>query len=377
MDNIRPSNIYEAEKFSNFLELISEVHDPRVQGRVTYVMRDIIVMIVFALLGGANTVIDVYRYAWNHIDWFEQHLHLTNVPSYKTFLNVLAVINPPELEGWLDLWRYAKPRSRSIEHIAIDGKVDNANSLHAVRAFDVERQETLAYMPVPIGTNEIPVIPPLLHRIDCHGAVITGDAINAQRKIVSTIVNGEADYVLALKQNQGTLYDDVKLYFEGMCQNITNNLTYSTFTTTEKNRDRIEERSCVATSDIAWLPNRMRWRGLKTIAMIISVRIHKGKRAIECRYFISSLEPDAKKILQYIRNHWKIENNEHRNLDIVMGADYCTLRHRLTAINFAILRNFALNLLRNVESVLPLNARRIKNALSISSTLKTLLKPAV
>ncbi len=211
-------------------------------------------------------------------------------------------------------------------------------------------------------SNEITAIPELLESLALAGAVITIDAMGAQRSIAAAILEKEADYVLALKGNQGTLHEDVRLFFEEKSREV----NWRVHDSLDAGHGRIEERRCRVTSDIAWLQERHAWPGLRSIAEVQSRRTDKKTGAVnrETRYYITSLLPDAEYIGQCIRSHWAIENNLHWALDVTFREDQCRSRKDHVALNFATMRHAALNLLKQNNARLSLKKKQRKASLN-------------
>ena len=194
-------------------------------------------------------------------------------------------------------------------------------------------------------SNEITAIPELLDALNVKGHIITTDAMGAQTEIVKKIRKRQADYVLALKGNQGNLYDDVKLYFEDAGHLAGSAYTY----TTEKARGGIEKREYWQTEDITWLPQRKNWAGLKSIAMTRNTVTKQGAQTTETRYFISSLPLDVKEIARAIRGHWMVESF-HWHLDVTFREDANHTLEKQAAFNLNIVRKLALHVLKLFEA---------------------------
>ena len=195
-------------------------------------------------------------------------------------------------------------------------------------------------------SNEITAIPELLDLLDIAGSTVTIDAMACQKEIAKKIVDKNADYVLALKGNHETLHDDIRLYFE-KCLETAN---YDYDETVEKDHGRIETRRYWTTSNIKWLECKEEWKKINTICMVESDRCIENQVSTEKRFYISSLQSDAKKIGQAIRKHWGVENSLHWSLDVTFNEDRCRIRKDNAAENFAVVRHIALNLLKKEKT---------------------------
>jgi len=173
--------------------------------------------------------------------------------------------------------------------------------------------------------------------------------MGCQKKIAQKILQKEANYILALKKNQGNLYDDIKLYLDSEAENPTSESSYSTYVEHDYGHGRIEKRKAWVSDNINWIHNVEEWVGLKSILMVDSERIIRGKKTTERRYFISSLPADAELHLKSVRSHWAIENTLHWTLDMTFREDESRIRDRNAAENIAIVRHISMNLLQNAK----------------------------
>jgi len=373
MSNIHLQTIASSEKFVNFFEVIGAIPDPRMDRCKKHSLANIIAIAIFAILGQSNTAVAINKFGIRHKEELELMLDMPfGIPSRSTFSRALNFIDPLELDFWLQYWEESLCESVDCKHIAIDGKEDNACGFNCLRAFDVANCRVLAHEKIAEKSNEITAAPPLLEKLNLVRVAVTADAMHTQRKTAKKIIDKDGDYLLVLKGNQHQLHADVKLFFDDIERNGDLEGICSRCEIFEKSRNRFEKRICISTGYIKWIYARNQWKGLRSISVIISSRTI-GKRTItERRYFISSLESDAKKISALARAHWAIENQCHRSLDEEFGSDRSTIRNWRAALNLSILKDFALFILKKIDSGESLREKRITNNCQFDHLIKML-----
>lgn len=373
MGNIPSLNLSFSQKITNFIECISAIQDPRIKKKVTHPLTNIIVIIVFSILGGANNISSIEHFGKLHIDWFRSILDLQKgIPSHDTFGRILRILNPRDLRFWLDYWLHDAINLQKSMHLAMDGKEDNANQFYCLRLFDVSNQRVVLHSPVLDGSNEITTAKTALDGINLSGSIISGDAIFAQKFNARNIVDNHGDYLFTLKSNQPQLYSDIKLYLDDIENNSALAGTFDKYTILDKAHGRIEKRICITTSNIGWLYQKKQWKKLKSISSIECFRTIKNRTIVSKRYYISSLESDAKKISSLVRQHWSIENHCHNKLDTIFDSDRSTIKDRTACLNFAIIKDFVLSLLVNNATMSSIHQQRLANAFQFDCLAKTL-----
>jgi predicted transposase YbfD/YdcC len=336
-----------------------ELEDPRSTVNQRHPLASVVVIALLAVLAGAGGPTAIARWAALKEALLLRVLDLPNgVPRKDVFRRVLMVLKPAAFQacfaGWLQSLRTEAVAESGVEQpiLAVDGKTlrrshDRAKGLGALHSVSVWAGEfglSLGQVACDEKSNEITAIPELLRLVDIKGAIITIDAMGTQKAIAEQVVEGGADYVLALKGNQGALHQAVIEYID---EQLEGNLTAAQeHATTETNHGREETRTYLQLPAPEALPGFLRWRGLKSIGLTTSCCLRDGKETIEVRYSISSLEVDVKRFARAVRGHWSIENGCHWSLDMTFREDESRLRGRHLRENFAWLNRFALSLLK-------------------------------
>ena len=350
----------DAEFFKKSLEkYFGEVKDYRREGSINHRLVDILFITICAVISGANNLKAVSAYAMRKEKWLIEILQLKNgIPSYTTLWNVFALIDPKSLEKYFVEWVRSKVVLNHGSVVCIDGKAQKGTTIkgkpnsfvHIVSAWAANNHLTLGQLKVDGKSNEITAIPKLLDVIDIEGTIVTIDAMGCQIKIVEEIVRKDADYVLALKDNQESLSAEIKNYFI-QAENIDfKGIKCDAIGSKEVGHGRIEKREIYVTEDIGWLPQKKKWKNLKSIIMLKNERSIIGeKTSIEKRYYISSLQASAIQAANTIRKHWGIES-AHWILDVSFREDEQCANGGNIAENTSLIRRIALNLLKQEKS---------------------------
>ena len=352
-----------------------KLEDPRSTINLRHPLVSVIVIAIMAVMAGASGPTSIAEWAVLKEELLLKLLLLPNgIPRKDVFRRVLMVLNPTTFQAcflaWLESLRGKAATATGITQpvMAIDGKTlrrshDRAHglgALHSVTLWASEFGLTLAQVAIEEKSNEITAIPELLKLIDIKGAIITIDAMGTQTAIARQIIDGEADYVLALKGNQGSLYEAASQYVDKQMQNDFADVNVRRHTTTETSHGREETRTYVQMSVPKDLTGISRWAGLKTIGIAIVICTRSGKETVDIRYFISSLGIGIHRFANAVRSHWGIENSCHWCLDVTYREDESRIREKHLRENFAWLNRFTLSLLKqngNGKSV-AMNRRR-------------------
>ena len=339
-------NPLEYLKFANIL-------DKRQQKKVRHKLNEIIGIAFFAVMGNADDFPAIEAFGKEYEDELREYFELEHgIPSHDTIERAFAMFSPNFMEyfqaRFVELMN-TNEGEKIKKILAIDGKTQRGNKTqnqkanHIVSAVD-ENGFCLGQKKVNDKSNEITAIPDLLDNLNIKGHIITTDAMGTQKDIVRKIRLKRADYVLALKGNQETLYDYVQLYFED--KEFLKKCAYHK--TVEKARGGIEKREYWHTDNVSWLTQEKDWAGLKSIAMTRNTIIKNGKTTVENRYFISSLRVDVKEIARAIRGHWMVESY-HWQLDVTFREDDNKTIDKQAAYNLNVLRKLAINMLKLLD----------------------------
>jgi predicted transposase YbfD/YdcC len=344
----------QSELRASLLEYFKDLPDPRIERTRHHQLADIIGIAICAVLAGAEGFVDIERYGRAKHQWLASFLALPNgIPSHDTFGRFFAALDPTAFHACFLGWVQSLAVTTSGMMIAVDGKTARGSHdtavertpLHTVSAWASEHRIVLAQQAVDSKSNEITAIPELLEMLTLDGATVTIDAMGCQKAIAQTIIDKKGAYVLALKENHPTLYQQTLQLFakRSAAKRPVNDAEF--FEQTDAGHGRVEVRRC-STADIAeqWDATD-EWPGLRTVVMIERERHIGPDITVERSYYLSSLPSVAKDLALAIRQHWSIENSLHWVLDVTFGEDSSRVRINNAAENFTLLRKIALNLL--------------------------------
>jgi predicted transposase YbfD/YdcC len=336
-----------------------ELEDPRSSVNRKHPLVSVVVIAIMAVLAGASGPTAIAKWAALKEEFLTAALDLPEgVPRKDVFRRVLMALKPAAFRAgfvsWLTSLRAEAQAATGVERpiLPVDGKTarrshDRKNGLGALHSVSVWASElglSLAQVACAEKSNEITAIPEVLRLVDVKGAIITIDAMGAQKAIAAEIIDGGADYVLALKGNQESLHQAVIDYIDEQLEGDLEGA--QEHVTTEVGHGREEARTYLQLPAPAGLPGFGLWKGLKTIAVVTSLCLRDGKQAAEVRYYISSLAMDVKQLARAVRGHWGIENGCHWVLDVTYREDESRIREEALRENFAWLNRFTLSLLR-------------------------------
>ena len=349
-----------------FLDHFRDLPDPRQAGKVVYPLDEVLLLSLLAVLAGAEAFTDIARFGMKKLDLLRRFRPFRDgTPAHDHLGDIFATLDAEKFQHCFVSW-VAAQTGVPADVIAIDGKTVRRSAdkkggkaaIHMVSAFAARQRLVLGQVKVAEKSNEIVAIPRLLDMMSIEGAVVTIDAMGCQRDIARKIIDKKADYVLALKGNQGSLRDDVDLFVAEQKAKSFQDTTISRDQTVDGDHGRIETRTTTVILDVAWLQERHNWPGLKGIVMLESIREFDGKTECETRFYITSLVLLAAQLGPIIRSHWAVENSLHWVMDMVFRDDECRVRTDHAPANFTTIKHMALNLLRRVPGKDSLRLRR-------------------
>ena len=340
------------------VEVLEGIEDRRRERSVWYPLHEVLFIFLAAVICGATSYVKVEMFGKSKEKWLKKYIKLENgVPDACTFRNVVRSIDTQQLHTVFIEWM--KDAVENITGVvAIDGKQarrtkdEKKKPLHVVSAFSAECGLILGQLACEEKSNEITAIPKLLEQLELKGCIVTIDAMGTQSEIAAAITNKRADYILSLKENQRSLYRDVKLYFEEYRRNTTGLPAACCAKSHSQGHGRFERRSCYICEDISWLEGREKWPNLQGIGVIFCEIEENGKKSKQAHYFIYSCKGmTAAQILEAKRSHWGIENKLHWVLDMQFREDESRARADHSAENLNVLRHWAYNLLKAQSSL--------------------------
>ena len=353
-----------------FLEHFRDIPDHRQPSKVVYPLDEVLLLSLLAVLAGAETFVDITRFGEAKLAFLRRFRPFAGgTPSHDHLGDIFATLDAEAFQrcfvGWV-----AALTGAPAEVIAIDGKTVRRSfekkagkaAIHMVSAFAARQRLVLGQVKVAEKSNEIVAIPKLLDMLVIEGAIVTIDAMGCQRDIAQKILDKGGDYVLALKGNQNSLHEDIKLFATEQKARNFYQTRVSQHSSTDGDHGRIETRKCTVIHDVAWLQERHEWPGLRGVVIIDSTREipepNGAKVSRETRFYITSCALVAEQIAAIIRSHWAIENSLHWTMDMVFRDDECRVRTDHAPANFTTIKHMAYNLIRKASSKDSLRVRR-------------------
>jgi predicted transposase YbfD/YdcC len=346
-----------------FLKYFEDLPDARQAGKVMYPLTEVLLLCLLAVLAGAETFVDIALFGERKLGLLRRFRPFSHgTPSHDHLGDILATLDAEAFQHSFVAW-VSSLTGVPAEVIAIDGKTLRRSkgakaAIHMVSAFAARQRLVLGQVKVADKANEIVAIPKLLEMLSIEGAIVSIDAMGCQRAIAEKIIDKKADYVLALKGNQGSLHEDIELFAKEQKACAFKDTTVSRHETVDGDHGRVETRTITVIHDVDWLQKRHDWPGLKGVVIIDSRREIGVKIERETRFYITSAILTASHLGPIIRSHWAVENNLHWILDMVFRDDECRVRTEHAPANFTTIKHMAANLLARPTNKHSLRARR-------------------
>jgi predicted transposase YbfD/YdcC len=348
------------------------LRDPRRNHLKRHLLIDIVVIALCAVICGANDWQQVATFARRRRAWLETFLALPNgIPSHDTFERVFDRLDPQVFQTCFRRWVEGLAHALGVEHVAIDGKTLRHSGsapkgwkpLHLVCAWATACHLSLGQVAVQEKSNEIAAIPRLLELLDVQGVLVTIDAMGCQKEIAHKVVEGGGDYILAVKDNQPHLLEDIQACLEKALDTDFAGVQHDSYDTEEEGHGREESRSYLIVAHPQGIRDQQSWANLNVVGMCVRTRVVGEKRSDEAHYFIGSRVMSARQYAAGLRGHWGIENNLHWQMDLVFGEDANRVQRRHGAENLALVRRMALGLLKRHPGQESIACKRLAAAL--------------
>ncbi len=348
------TEVIEKDRLRSLLDHFSEIRDCRDPAKVQYPLNEVLFLVVAATIAGCDDYDEIVLWGETHLDFLRSFSeYYFGIPTEDWLRVLMNRIDPSLFQECFTGWALTL-RPDAADLIAIDGKTSRRSHdrrrgqkpLHLVSAFATTQRLVLAQEAVDEKENECGAIPEILDRLNLKGALVTIDAIACNPAIAEAITSRKGDYILAVKANQPTLNHEIEIYFSDPASKT------AFCSDTDKDHGRIETRRVVVSHEVDWLlgsrhyPGEQRFPTLASLVMVEATVETKGAVRTERRYYISSALLTPERAAHAIRGHWRIENSLHWVLDVIFREDQSRLRRGHGARNMAVVRHFAINLVR-------------------------------
>lgn len=367
------------EGINDMITIIKKQNDTRYEPNIKHKMEDIILITLFAILAKCNEWTEIETFAKKKEKWLKQYLELPNgIPSHDTIQRVISILNPQML--YADTINYLINKINIMTNntekdiLSMDGKTSNgskrttginqeSNVVNTMSVYSTNYGMSLIQDYIEEKSNEIPMGPKLLEKLNLEGCIVTADALNTQVDTIQAIIKGKADYVLPVKENQKLTYQEIREYFnDKKLINEVKQINYKK--TTEKEHNGIITREYYMTDDVKWMNKKEKWPKLKSIGLARNIIERNNKIIIEDRYYIVSFANDIELFSKSVRTEWGVENNLHAPLDIVFREDANKTLEKNGAKNLGIIRRIALAILKFVQTYYKTSLNLIRTNLS-------------
>ena len=364
------------EGINDMITIIKKQEDTRYQPNVYHKMEDIVLITLFAILAKCNQWTEIEAFAKKKKKWLKKYLELPHgIPSHDTIQRVISIINPNTL--YADTINYLISKIDKItdtterDILSMDGKTSNGSkrnnginkeekAVNTMSVYSTNYGISLIQDYIDEKSNEIPMGPKLLEKLNLKDCVVTADALNTQVETIKVILKGKADYTLPVKENQKLTYEEIKEYFAD--KEFLEKADYKKVI--EKEHNAVITREYYMTNNISWMNKKEKWPGIKSIGMARNIIEKDDKTIIEDRYYITSLLDDIELFSKSVRSEWGVENNLHAPLDIVFKEDANKTLEKNGAKNLGIIRRIALAILKFVQAYYKISLNLIRTNLA-------------
>lgn len=371
---------------------LSSLEDPRTGDNGRHVFIEVIFIAVCAVISGCEHWTEIEDYAQAKQEWFKSFLKLKHgIPSHDTFRRIFCILDFKKFQKVFMTWTHDIKTSLGIkkDQICIDGKTlrgslnkaKSMKAIHMVNAWSTATSISLGQMPTDEKSNEITAIPELIDLLDLKDCLVSIDAMGCQTGIAKKIVDKNGNYLLALKENQKGLFAATEELFRRSSTKVKTKITKSEYTEKEQNiHGRDEVRNCrvlYLEEEIGFFPHED-WPKIYSLIRVQSERLKRstGEVSSEVRYYISDANKTAREFNESVRNHWQVENKLHWSLDVAMNEDGDQRWAEESAKNFSLLRQMALNLLKNEPTKKSIRRKQKMAAMDNGYLLKVLFAGA-
>lgn len=363
------------------------VPDYRHPSYARHLLGDVIMITFFALLGNANEWGEIESFAKRKEKWLRKYLELPyGIPTDDTIRIIIGTINTEHffkvtvqllLQTIEKIVQFSTKDTYEKQIVSIDGKEScgskrkdtgegKTRALQTLNVYASDYGVCIGQKFIEEKTNEIPAAQEILPLFDLRNCIVTADAMNCQKGTVSAIIKGKGDYVLALKENQPLFYEEVQTYFEESTLEEIRRKEGCWYKTAEKEHGGLAIREYYITEEVGWYSEKKKWEKLKSLGMVKkTMKKADGSEYVENRYYICSIEADAKELERAVRSHWKVENNLHWQLDVTFKDDKNTSMAKTGAKNLQIMKKIVLSILNIVKASYKLSLKRIRYELSL------------
>lgn len=354
---------------ASITEHFDAVRDPRVERNKLYPLMEILLLVVCAMISGAEGWEAMEEFGKEKLDWLRKFAPFANgIPSHDCIASVISRLNPKTFQACFISWTRAVAQATNGEVVAVDGKTSRGSrdrrngraALHMVSAWGSRNRLVLGQEATEEKSNEITAIPKLLELLELKGCIVTIDAMGCQTKIAAQIIDQGGDYVLGLKGNQSVLHEEVEEFFTTALDGNFAGVQYDYTEETDKDHGRLEVRRYWIAEELGTLSGRERWKGLRSIGMVERECWIGHSRSIERRFFINSIAADAKRFAEAVRGHWGVENRLHWRLDVLFREDANRIRKGNAPAILTAIRHLCMNLFEQESSEIRLSKKRRK-----------------